>query len=195
VIAALAGRRIDAPASAPPRFPLANVPLVRARLAERFAHDRPDTLVCSAACGADLLALDVAGAMGVRRRIVLPFHPGQFRDTSVVDRPGDWGPRFDRVIADVQRAGDLVLLGLPESEQSAYEATNRAILSEAEALASPAPARDRLALIVWDGGSRGAGDLTEQFLNEARARGWDTREVSSLAAAGPAEAGHDEDAD
>ena len=189
-VVALAGRRIDQD-GAPARFPLSQSSRVGQLIREAMADAGAEALVASAACGSDLLALEAAGELGIRRRVVLPFDASTFRQTSVIDRPGDWGPRFDRVIADVQRAGDLVLLGLPESEQSAYEATNRAILSEAEALASPAPARDRVALIVWDGGSRGAGDLTEQFLNEARARGWDTREVSSLAGSGPA----DEDSD
>ena len=47
-------------------------------------------LVCSAACGADLIALQAAGRVSLRRRIVLPFEPSRFRDSSVVDRPGDW---------------------------------------------------------------------------------------------------------
>ena len=165
MIAALAGRRIDAPTSAPPRFPLANIPLVRARLAERFAHDRPDTLVCSAACGADLLALDVAGAMGVRRRIVLPFHPGQFRDTSVVDRPGDWGALFDRVIDEVAALGDLVVLDIDAATgDEAYRLTNRRVFDEVRALNDPA----WMAVVVWDGEARHGIDLSAEFLAEAR---------------------------
>src|SRR6476646_7796432 len=58
--AALAGRRIDAADSEKSRFPLANVSLVRDRLRELFIKRGVDTLVCSAACGADLVALEVA---------------------------------------------------------------------------------------------------------------------------------------
>jgi hypothetical protein len=85
--AALAGRRIDAADSKKSRFPLANVSLVRDRLRELFIKRGVDTLVCSAACGADLVALEVAEHLRVRCRIVLPL---QLRDSerppSAIDR-------------------------------------------------------------------------------------------------------------
>jgi hypothetical protein len=165
VIAALAGRRIDAPASATPRFPLANIPLVRARLSRRLQQVRPDTLVCSAACGADLLALDIAGSMGVRRRIVLPFAAAQFRETSVIDRPGDWGGVYDRVIAEVSARGDLVVLGGNASDgDAAYRDANARILDEVRRLDDPA----WMALVVWDGSRREGIDLSAEFLAEAQ---------------------------
>ena len=107
---ALAGRRIDAPDAETPRFPLANVPLVRDRLRAFFVERGAGTLVCSAACGADLVALEAAESLGMRRRIVLPFDPARFRQTSVTDRPGDWGPTYDRLVETARREGDLVVL-------------------------------------------------------------------------------------
>src|SRR5690242_3473732 len=107
---ALAGRRIDPPDGELPRFPLATVPLVLDRLRALFVERGADTLVCSAACGADLVALDVSGALGMRRRVVLPFDAAKFRETSVTDRPGDWGPLYDRIVEAARRAGDLVAL-------------------------------------------------------------------------------------
>ena len=89
-VIALAGRRIDAADTNPPRFPLEAVPTVRRRLADLLAKERAVALVCSAACGADLMALEEAERLGLRRRIVLPFPPERFRKTSVIDRPGDW---------------------------------------------------------------------------------------------------------
>jgi hypothetical protein len=71
-----------------PRFPLEAVPTVRRRLADLLAKERAVALVCSAACGADLVALEEAERLGLRRRIVLPFPPERFRKTSVTDRPG-----------------------------------------------------------------------------------------------------------
>src|SRR5689334_9119389 len=109
-VIALAGRRIDAPGAEPPRFPLGNVPLVRRRLAALLSAEHAAVLVCSAACGADLIALQEAERLGLRRRIVLPFPPERFRKTSVTDRPGDWGPVFDRLVAAAEAAGDLVIL-------------------------------------------------------------------------------------
>ena len=109
-VIALAGRRVDAPGVHPPRFPVEDVELVRSRLAKLFVEERAAVLICSAACGADLLGLEEAERLGLRRRVVLPFSPERFRKTSVVDRPGNWGPAFDRLVAAAQTAGDLVVL-------------------------------------------------------------------------------------
>lgn len=133
-------------------------------------------LVCSAQCGADLIALDVASVLGLRRRVVLPFAPERFRETSVTDRPGDWGPLFDRIIGEVQAVGDVVVLGLDEGDDATYAAANDAILNEAEALVAEHPT-DVVALIVWEGDSRGEGDLTEAFATSARTRDHPVREI------------------
>jgi hypothetical protein len=80
-VIALTGRQIDAPDTDPPHFPLEyvpNVPMVRQRLADMLAEERADALVCSAACGADLIALEEVERLGVRRCIVLPFSPDRF---------------------------------------------------------------------------------------------------------------------
>src|ERR1700687_257733 len=106
-IVALAGRRVDPVDADTRRFPLENVTLVRKRLSELFVAERATALVSSAACGADLAALEAAERLGLRWRIVLPFAPERFRQTSVIDRPGDWGPVFDRLIAQSRIAGDL----------------------------------------------------------------------------------------
>jgi hypothetical protein len=67
-VIALAGRRIDAPDAETPRFPLAAVPFVREQLDALFADRGATALVCSAACGADLVALDAATELGLRCR-------------------------------------------------------------------------------------------------------------------------------
>jgi hypothetical protein len=174
-IAALAGRRIDAADAAAPRFPLAKAGVVRDRLAALLRAQGSAALVCSAACGADLIAQDVAGALGLRRRVVLPFAPERFRETSVTDRPGAFGPLFDRIIAEVAAADDLVLLGVDEGDD-AYAAANVAILDEAARLAGPDPA-EVVVVIVWEGASRGEGDLTLAFATAPRRRGHQVREV------------------
>src|SRR3954453_19171963 len=109
-VIALAGRRGDAAGTDPPRFPPEAVPAVRQRLADLLTKERAVALVCSAACGADLVALEEAERLGLRRRIVLPFPPERFRKTSVNDRPGDWGPVFDRLVAAAGATGDLIVL-------------------------------------------------------------------------------------
>jgi hypothetical protein len=183
-VVALAGRRVDPPDAGTPRFPPGNVGLVRGRLRLFLEDRRAAALVCSAACGADLLALEAAGALGLRRRVVLPFAPGRFRETSVVDRPGDWGPLYDRVVEAARRAGDLVVLEAAGEGAPAYAAANARILEEALALAggavsggAPVPAGAALAAIVWEGRPRGPDDATQQFAELARGRGLAVEEV------------------
>ena len=172
---ALAGRRIDPPDAETPRFPLANVALVRDRLRALFVERGADTLVCSAACGADLVALEAADALGIRRRVVLPFAAAMFRETSVTDRPGDWGPLYDRIVEAARRANDLVVLERAGEGGGAYEAANTRIIEEAAAIPG-----ERFALIVWEGRSRGDDDATAGFAEGARRSGLTVDEVLTI---------------
>ena len=169
MIVALAGRRIDAPGTAPPGFPPDQVDRVRADLVRTLRDAGVRALVSSAACGADLLALEAAETLGARRRIVLPCDRAHFKTQSVTDRPGDWGRTFDRLIDAADAAGDLLVLGLSGSDD-AYARTNVAILDEATRLARTT-GDTVLAVAVWDKQSRGADDLTEHFLQLAKTHG------------------------
>jgi hypothetical protein len=155
------------------------VTAVQERLHRLLVEQQAQAVVCSAACGADLLALEAAGVLGIRRRIVLPYARDSFRATSVVDRPGDWGERFDHILDAVEAMGDLVVLGYTEGEEVAYLATNRAILEQAAILAAQAQQAVGAA-VVWDGAGRGADDVTAAFLQEARQRGLTVWPVSTL---------------
>jgi hypothetical protein len=179
VVIALAGRRIDPLDARTPRFPRENVPLVGQRLGELFEREAATALVSSAACGADLVALTVAGSRGMRRRVILPFDRDTFRATSVTDRPGDWGPVYDRVLAELDRTGDVVTLEGHRPGIEAYVATSHAILQHAAALARPSGA-EPVAVLVWEGASRGDDDSTATFGDEARKRGLRVVEVRTL---------------
>ncbi|MGE0824599.1 MAG: hypothetical protein AB7G75_04100 [Candidatus Binatia bacterium] len=170
IVMALAGRRVDPPDAQTPRFPSANETLVRERLTTVFRKAKVSVLVCSAACGADVLALEVAGQLGARRRIVLPYTPGRFRETSVVDRPGDWGERFDAVVKTVEGSEDLVVLRYSDDNESTYTGTNEGILDQA-AITANALHQPLEALLVWEGATRGPDDVTANFGRAARARG------------------------
>ncbi len=122
---------------------------------------RAEMLVSSAACGADLLALLEAGDLGLRRRIVLPFHRDRFRRTSVIDRPGDWGFIFDEVVNEVEAGGDLLVIQ-PSSDDKAYVEANHAIVNEALSLGEKRQV-PVVAALVWEGKSGGEDDLTEEF--------------------------------
>jgi hypothetical protein len=182
-IIALAGRRIDPAGADTGRFPLANVPLVRKRLAELFIAERATALVCSAACGADLVALEEAERLSLRRRIVLPFVPERFRETSVVDRPGDWGPVFDRLIEVARSTGDLVVLDRDsDNGDDAYAAANRTILKQARSVVEEGGgARPRLvAVIVWEGAARSGSDASEGFRSLAATADFTVRFVLTV---------------
>ncbi len=182
-IIALAGRRVDPADGDTARFPLENVPLVRHRLVQLFIAEGARALVSSAACGADLAALEEAGRLGLRRRIVLPFAPERFRETSVIDRPGDWGPVFDRVIEAAQTAGDLVVLDLgSNSGEDAYAAANQSIIAQARSLAeaSGGAAPRLIAVVVWEGAARSGSDATEGFRDLAAKAGFDIRFVLTV---------------
>jgi len=179
VIIALAGRRIDAPDAPTPRFPSENVPLVQSRLADLFAREGATALVSSGACGADLLALEVAGARGMQRRVVLAFDRERFRVTSVTDRGGDWGAHYDRVLAELDPSGDVVTLDGHGEGTEAYIAVNRAILREAESLARQS-STEAIAVLVWEGAPRGDDDLTASFGEDARGSGLRVESVKTL---------------
>lgn len=179
MIITLAGRRID-PQDAPiARFPLEMRAIVRKRIQNLLKEHQATALVSSAACGADLLALEAAGNLGLRRRIILSFEPERFRIASVTDRPGDWGALYDQIISEVKTVGDLVLLNEEKDDDATFIRTNGVILDEAQKLAQEADAETVLAVLVWEGKSRGAGDITAAFANEARARSIPVTEITT----------------
>ena len=174
-VVALAGRRIDAADAKSPRFPRANAAIVQERIRRELERLAAGALVCSAACGADLVALAAAAALGLKRRVVLPFAEARFRETSVVDRGAEWGPRFDQVVAELRGLDDLVTLHAGSvdrddaDEEAGYAAANTRILDEAQSVAARTGA-GVVAVLVWEGESRGTDDLTEAFGREARVR-------------------------
>lgn len=184
-VAALAGRRIDEPNAVGERFPLRNVSSVRRRLSEVFRSDSVSSLVCSAACGADLIALEEAGRLGIRRRVVLPFDVARFRETSVLDRPGSWGEVFDHIVGEVRGVGDLVILPGEPKHKDVYELVTRTIIRQALALCRPENSSETipqmpLAIVVWEGAERGPDDATESFRRLASEQGFESRTVLTV---------------
>jgi hypothetical protein len=179
MVFAVAGRRIDAPDTDTPRFPLRNAGLVRQRIRALLEARRPCAVVSSAACGADLIVLEQASALGIHYRVILPSDPDHFRATSVTDRPGDWGPLYDRLMHDIASSEDLVLLPDSAKEVAAYGAVNRLILDEAENLAKSGNQR-AIAVLVWNGQPRVGDDFTKLFGDEAKQRGMKVLTVSTI---------------
>ena len=180
MIIALAGRRVDAVDAKSARFPSTpeSLQTVRERILELLQAKRASALVSSAACGADLLALSVAGDIGVRRIVVLPFEREEFRETSVTDRPGEWGSLYDTILNEVEKAGDVHVLNLKSAEE-AYAETNHVIVDEAISLGQKLRV-PVTAVLVWDGKSRGKKDLTEEFGRYARSQHLAVIEVMTI---------------
>jgi hypothetical protein len=179
-VIAVAGRRIDADPDGE-RFPLRNADLVRMRLGDAFDRFAARTLVVSAACGTDLLAIEAARARGMRFRIILPFAAARFRETSVVDRPGDWGASFDVAIAEARGRDDLIELPYGDGpEQDAYLAANERLIVEACALAAY-DLQSARAVIATEGESHDSGDVTEDLARRARMAGLEVVKISTLA--------------
>jgi hypothetical protein len=182
-VIAVAGRRIDPEGASIRRFPQDRVEVVRRRIRDLLTKERAIAIASSAACGADLIALDEAHRLGLRFRVVLPFAPARFRLTSVTDRPGDWGGLFDRVIEKARESGDLVVIGTDEDDSArAYAAANVVIIEEARRLAaSYGPVcTDLIAAVVWEGRPRGANDATKDFQERSNASGFALRTVPTL---------------
>ena len=153
--------------------------MVSDRIRQTLADLRAGALVCSAACGADLLALDAARALGLRRRVVLPFDARRFRETSVADRPGEWTAMFDGMLRELLPAGDVETMEGSVTDGDGYAAANIRILDVAESLAA-ADHAEPVAVVVWDRAA--AGDwytVTERFVDEARRRALRIVEIST----------------
>jgi hypothetical protein len=180
MIIAFAGRRIDSPDTLPPRFPLENVTLVRKRMQAFFNSSHPSLLISSGACGADLIAMEVAGEFNIQRVMVLPFPAKEFRNTSVIDRPGDWGVLFDTIIVELQSTGKIVNLNFSQEDQQAYNKVNIEILDLASSYPSKASKKsidEIVGLVAWEGKKREGADATAQFIEEARKRNIPIREI------------------
>jgi hypothetical protein len=98
-VVAFSGHMIDAPGRTPARFPAKDEARVRDQVASRMAALSPAAVYGSAACGADLLFLEAARALGCETHVVLPFPAEAFRATSVDYAGADWAGRFERALA------------------------------------------------------------------------------------------------
>lgn len=182
----LAGKRIDAADSETPRFPLEHVDAVKAEIRELFRRVKPQALVCSAANGADLLGLDVARELRIPAYVVLPFDREQFREISVVDRRGEWGPLFDELVDKAEREGRLTVMDSTGDNHDAYLDAVITMLEMAAELSvraadgQPATSPGTVtAVVVWNGESRGSRDVTLYFMSEAQKRGFASDTIST----------------
>ncbi len=178
MIVAFAGRRIDARNAKERRFPLEMEKIVYRVIRDFFQVNNVRVLVSSAACGADLLAQKAAQELKVEQQIIIPFERGNFKETSVTDRPGDWGELFDDICDEVERKGNLIVLeGFEDDDDDAYSAVTTAILSHAESLKRKPDKEKLLAVIAWEGCAKQKDDETAAFAAKARSRSIEVAEI------------------
>ena len=107
------GHMIDSPDRSEPRFPESSVPEVRQRLVELLSTSDSVIGITSAACGADLVFLDVLAdelAGRSEAHVVLPFGRAEFRQLSVEPAGEQWTQQFDQVCQRADHAGRLQVL-------------------------------------------------------------------------------------
>ncbi len=183
MVAVLAGRRIDAADAATPRFPFENVEKVKEKLKQLFIARGIHCLVCSAACGSDLIALDVARELNIMAKMILPFDAETFRFSSVTDRPGDWGQLFDMIYERLNEQSNVIILNYAEDDTDAYIKTNFDILDTADSIFNNPDINtdeEKIAVIVWEGAPKDSDDTTDHFRTEAMKRNYVIGEINCL---------------
>jgi hypothetical protein len=98
-VAVYSGHMLDHPARDSPRFPPALEGAVRDALRARLTALRPLAAYGSAACGTDLLVLELVRQLGGETHIVLPFPPVEFRAVSIDFAGRDWAERFEQALS------------------------------------------------------------------------------------------------
>ena len=148
------GHMIDAPERSEPRFPQHIAEEVRGRIRSRIERLRPAAAYGSAACGADILCLEVVRELGGELHIVLPFPAEQFRSESVeFCGQGDWGERFQRLLED---ASEVMVISEkpPPNGVSTFEYANLVMTGLAR-LRSQVLDTNLHGLAIWDGSIAG----------------------------------------
>lgn len=148
------GNMVDQPGRATARFPAQLEAAVREALRARLAAIAPAAVYGSAACGADILCLEAARALGTETHVVLPFPPEEFRRASVDIVSGQWGERFERVLA----AADSVTVTSDHHAHGSvatFEYANLVLtgMGRLRAQVLDTPVR---CLAVWDAAAKGA---------------------------------------
>jgi len=162
------GNMIDRPGRPMPRFPATLEAMVAEAVDRAVSGIRPLAAYGSAACGADILCLERAHALGSEIHIVLPFPADEFRRTSVDIAPGGWGERFERLLevaASVTVASDHRATG----SVATFEYANLVLTGTGQLRAQLLDTTLR-GLAVWSragGGARG-GSASVVSLWEAR---------------------------
>ena len=154
----LTGNMIDREGRPVPRFPAGLESAVRQAMRDSLQAARPLAAYGSAACGADILCMEIVHELGGEIHVVLPFPPNEFRTASVDVAPGDWGARFDRLL-EVASTVTIASDHRASGSVATFEYVNL-LMTGLGQLRAELLDTTLLGLAVWDPrGGRGAGRL------------------------------------
>lgn len=173
---AVAGRRIDPLHSEVKQFPLDQIEIVRQRM-QRYIERIATHVYSSAACGTDLLALEIARVLGLPFTVILPFESQIFKEHSVIDRPGDWERTFENLIHLADSQNRLIQLHESSDNEEAFGIANARILGEA---ASAGGKEFATAIVVWERTPAPSSDWTAHFVNSATKLGLTIIDIPSV---------------
>ncbi len=115
-VVVFAGHRIDSPGRSIPRFPPDLEEKVRRGITERLSALDAGIAYSAAACGSDILFLELMIERQAEINIVLPFDVQDFRSRSVTSAgSGGWIDRFDKVLRAAARVVNTARFSSSES--------------------------------------------------------------------------------
>lgn len=165
-LAVFAGHLMDAEHRQPERFPERLVPAVRAALEAWVEEHQPEHVLAGAACGSDLLLLEVLAERGIPFTVVLPCECESFLASSV-DKA--WEALFHRLLAQAEAVHSLNE-GSNAKEEGVLSFAAQVLLGLALWKTSDLGGHLE-AFGVWDPGSVAKPGGTEEFLARAQATG------------------------
>jgi class 3 adenylate cyclase len=169
------GHMIDLAARIVPRFPVSEEAAMHAMVLQQVARIRPAAAYGSAACGSDILYLEAMREIGGETHVVLPFKPDEFRRVSVDIAGGNWGERFERVIA---AANSVTVTSDHRASGSTapFEYANL-ILSGIARLRAQLLSTKLLGLAIWDGKDAGGAGGAASLVRLWRSQGFAVDEL------------------
>jgi tetratricopeptide (TPR) repeat protein len=144
-----AGHMVDAADRPVPRFPATAIPSAEERIRNWLTANAIRFSYSSAACGGDILFLEIAQSLDIETHILLPFARDYFITTSVEHGGKEWVQRFERVMV---KAASVTVLNedVPDYHPSSYDFTNQMIGAQAAARAASLDSPLR-GLALWNG--------------------------------------------
>ncbi len=179
-VVAFVGHLLDRPGRAQPRFAAQLESAVRQAIRERLLPLNAGIGYSAAACGADILFLEVLRELGGETHVVLPFGKEEFLRESVALIPGaGWEARFESAL---ERAAELVYASgqMMAAGSASFEYVGQLLIGLAGLRAAQLES-ELVPLAVWDGNPGDGGGGTADTIAHWRNLGH-TVEIINLSA-------------